>query len=110
MCLTSDTEVPAYFGCTADRRAKGACNLVQYSAPLPTQFRYFTDPTIGGRSAVSDYCPLYTSYRECSDTAAPSGERNFRGETFGEGSYCFESSLSQHIDNYYTNYWDYQGE
>ena len=54
MCAVSNS-----VGCTADRRAKGGCNLVTWNGPLPAQFQYFNDPTLGGELPVMDYCPYY---------------------------------------------------
>ena len=93
-------------GCTADHRARGQCNLVTYSTDLPTQYRYFTDPKVGGSLAEADYCPHYRSFTSgaCEVAAnAPTarGNRNYRAETYGAGAYCSgPSSLSQTVDGY----------
>lgn len=103
MCTTMDSDESSFFGCSSGRRAQGQCNLIRHSADLPAQFQYFSDPRLGGRTAVYDYCPLYAATKDCSNPAdAWPSSNNFRGETYGEGAFCFESSFSQAINGYVT--------
>ena len=100
MCTVTNEQ-----GCTADGRARGVCNLVTYSSDLPTPYQYFSDATLGGSLAESDYCPHYRSYAtgncgSASNAPAALGQRNYRAESYGLGAYCTGSSLSQVVDGY----------
>ena len=74
---------PGYFcteeraeGCSLGRTSVSYCNLQEYDAPLPLQYRYFqhaadfrTDPErtvtpshMGGGDALDDYCPTWVPY------------------------------------------------
>eukprot|EP00002_Diphylleia_rotans_P010037 TRINITY_DN2042_c0_g1_i10.p1 TRINITY_DN2042_c0_g1~~TRINITY_DN2042_c0_g1_i10.p1 ORF type:complete len:668 (+),score=88.44 TRINITY_DN2042_c0_g1_i10:102-2105(+) len=79
--------------CSADSRYKAICSLAKYSEPLPTKYQYFTDPTLGGLSQTTDYCPIPSPYEGCQDTTTPSLEasiyRGIRGEKYCQDCYCF---------------------
>jgi len=89
-------------GCTADHKAKGACNLISYTSDLPTSYQWFpSDPTSGGNLATADYCPYFAAYSngDCDATAnAPAA--NYRAESYGASSLCFNSSLMQPVGGY----------
>ena len=61
---------PGYFcteagaeGCSLGRTSVSYCNLQEYTAPLPPQYRYFQEqPKLGGGDALDDYCPTWVPY------------------------------------------------
>lgn len=87
---------PGTKGCTVDRSAMGYCNLIRHRSELPTPVRYFADSHFGGSDALADYCPHVAAYANgvCSDSRNQPEDAAF-GESFGENSKCFESSLVQ---------------
>ena len=60
-----------------------------------------------------DYCPVYavtTGNRVCAAPEnAPDASLNFGAETYGEGSFCFQSSLRQEIGGFVTTSIDLHG-
>jgi len=89
--------------CTPDHRAKGYCNMVNYGGSLPTEYQYFTDATKGGSLVQADYCPYYNGWANgACDATANAPTSNYRAESFGQGSMCFETSLSQVVNGYTT--------
>lgn len=89
--------------CTADRNAKGYCNIAMYSASIPAGFQYFQDPTVGGRDTYADYCPFYRAYsngdcRNIGLTLTTIDTDNWL-EVAGASSKCFQSSLSKKGSN-----------
>ena len=91
-------------GCTPGHKAKGYCDLTTYSGALPSQYQYFTDPTLGGSMETADYCPHYRAFSNnagtgtllCSDgTLQPAANDNPRGEVFGGTSSCFDTQVLQ---------------
>uniref|UniRef100_A0A7S2G2H4 Leishmanolysin-like peptidase n=1 Tax=Haptolina brevifila TaxID=156173 RepID=A0A7S2G2H4_9EUKA len=55
------TEVQSAEACTVDRMAVGRCTLRQHTSPIPPPFRYFGDPSLGGRP-IEDYCPVVSPF------------------------------------------------
>ncbi|CAJ1006231.1 putative Leishmanolysin [Leishmania naiffi] len=53
-CNTTESS----YRCPTHRLRLGTCGIVTYDKPLPTYFRYFTKPSVGGRSTFMDYCPI----------------------------------------------------
>jgi hypothetical protein len=62
--------------CTPDLTGYGPCTTYRYSATLPTYFRYFSDPTIGGQS-FTDGCPRAVEYgnRGCMTNSLPQNDQ-----------------------------------
>jgi hypothetical protein len=85
--------------CSFDRAGYGPCRVGKYQSNLPTQFTYFSDPTMGGVADLADYCPVYTAYTNalCRDSVnAKTASYNKAGESYGASgrpSKCFTSSL-----------------
>uniref|UniRef100_A0A7S1CD33 Leishmanolysin-like peptidase n=1 Tax=Bicosoecida sp. CB-2014 TaxID=1486930 RepID=A0A7S1CD33_9STRA len=79
--------------CTVDRRAGGHCLLFDLDTPPPTMYRYFEDASKGNPSTDADHCPVVSAYsnRLCTDTRGLPNT-NVVGETFGDTSYCFDST------------------
>jgi hypothetical protein len=88
--------------CSPDRRARGVCSLSDYTANLPSEYQYFSDPKKGGAQELVDYCPVTQSFTngDCRNTAnAPTG-RNYQGVSYTDSSRCVESSIYQVVDGY----------
>ena len=102
-CNSSDADVPATWGCTPDHHSLGQCNLAAFPGALPPEYQRFGDGTLGGAMEVADYCPFHRSYTRAGggsshcDVASNVPERNFRAESYGPSSLCFESTLLQPI-------------
>ena len=90
-------DVQGQQGCTNDARAKAYCNLASYASSLPSGYRYFSnDPTLGGSTAVADFCPYMSAYSngECDvPTNAPAPSSNYRAETYGARGRCVPCQL-----------------
>ncbi|RNF15776.1 GP63 group I member a protein [Trypanosoma conorhini] len=98
-CLTNGvTEYPEMFCtspdnpllCTSDRLALGYCAIYTHQNALPAQFRYFTNPKIGGTySNLMDYCPYIEDYfnTRCLDGSA----RIMPGSRVGPLARCFKT-------------------
>ena len=85
-------------GCTPGHRARGYCDISTYSSSLASHFQYFTDATTGGGMQEADFCPHMSAYSngECHASGnAPS--TNYRAESYGADSSCFDTSLSEVI-------------
>lgn len=54
------TSLDGGYSCTNDRLGMGPCSVTHFIMPngLPSYFRYFTDPRLGGASPLMDYCPI----------------------------------------------------
>ncbi|KAK7199349.1 major surface protease gp63 [Novymonas esmeraldas] len=74
--------------CASDRLGVGDCNIVNYDLPLPPQFQYFSDATIGGADAIMDYCPYVVPYAE---TRCFFDGRELNGSVYGAMSRCFDA-------------------
>lgn len=82
-------------GCTVDRRAVGACSGVA-GQTVPTEFSYFTDPSVGSISPIqTDYCPYIKAFsnRICSDTSENTATAAEFGRVYGADSLCATSTL-----------------
>jgi leishmanolysin len=86
-------------GCNGHRTAGGHCTYVGWTNSLPIEFRYFTDPTIGGDSAWNDYCPVYEGYsnRYCHDSSQTFPVDAY-GEVMGPNSYCWDLTGGDRVD------------
>eukprot|EP01130_Rhizamoeba_saxonica_P018441 TRINITY_DN9231_c0_g1_i1.p1 TRINITY_DN9231_c0_g1~~TRINITY_DN9231_c0_g1_i1.p1 ORF type:complete len:1382 (-),score=311.07 TRINITY_DN9231_c0_g1_i1:39-4184(-) len=92
-CSSSSTE-----GCTADRAAKGRCNVRDYGTSLPIEYQYIDgSESLGGPSYV-DYCPFIEGY---SNTYCQNSEDSgyYSWETFSDSSLCFEGTVSSSSRN-----------
>eukprot|EP01113_Clastostelium_recurvatum_P001673 TRINITY_DN1067_c0_g1_i4.p1 TRINITY_DN1067_c0_g1~~TRINITY_DN1067_c0_g1_i4.p1 ORF type:complete len:686 (-),score=137.85 TRINITY_DN1067_c0_g1_i4:52-2109(-) len=91
-CNTDNTET-----CMPDLYAKGLCSTVPNPVvPIPSPFQYFSDPSKGGASSLSDYCPIALPYQDgwCTNTSLQSGNKVFNtGEKYTDTSRCFMSTL-----------------
>lgn len=77
--------------CTFDRTGYGICNLVTYNQPLPSQFQYFSDPSLGGIDTLSDYCPYTQSNTLCIQSYGSGNSalgRNLNDLAAGGETYC----------------------
>ena len=86
--------------CSISRTIKSSCYLVNYQSSIPYKYRYFGNSTYGGFWAAN-YCPIpldYTSgayeYDFFPNHCLYGTSSGAYGETIGENSYCFMSSLS----------------
>merc|ERR1711939_1157985 len=82
------------------KQALGYCNLMRHSQPVPSEFRYFGDPTVAGSYVDPDYCPRATERRfsDCTDlnNVGKSFMGNSRaGSKVSAESRCFVSSLTK---------------
>ncbi|KAK7199264.1 major surface protease gp63 [Novymonas esmeraldas] len=74
--------------CASDRLSVGFCYLVNYDLPLPSQFQYFSDVTLGGTDVRMDFCPYLQSF---SETKCSSNGRFLNGSVYGARSRCFDA-------------------
>ena len=85
--------------CGSSRTVKSRCYITEYSN-IPSQYQYFSDKSLGGFFAA-DYCPvplLYESSNDYYPNHCQVGKKNSSyayGETIGNDSLCFMSSLIQ---------------
>ncbi|ESL05384.1 hypothetical protein TRSC58_06969 [Trypanosoma rangeli SC58] len=98
-CLTNGvTQYPEMFceatgnllECTSDRLGLGICKIIGYDNPLPTQFQYFRDSRLGGRSNdLMDYCPFIVSHK---NTGCVDGDAHVMpGSRIGPRSRCLKT-------------------
>jgi hypothetical protein len=100
-------------GCTHDYMAKGFCNKLTWSGnipvtsyssstSLPSYFRYFSSATVGGGTAMANFCPTYVAYSngDCTESSNynPSID-GLLGNQYGSYGRCFTSSVLT------TQYW-----
>ncbi|KAK7199217.1 major surface protease gp63 [Novymonas esmeraldas] len=74
--------------CASDRLSVGVCNLVNHDLPLPSQFQYFADGTLGGADVKMDYCPFV---QPLSNTKCFFDGRFLNGSVYGAMSRCFDA-------------------
>ncbi|KAK7199204.1 major surface protease gp63 [Novymonas esmeraldas] len=74
--------------CASDRLGVGHCRLVNHDLPLPPQFQYFSDATLGGADVKMDYCPFVQPYDE---TKCFFDGRELKGSVYGAMSRCFDA-------------------
>ncbi|KAK7196020.1 major surface protease gp63 [Novymonas esmeraldas] len=74
--------------CTSDRLGVGDCNVVNHDLPLPPQFQYFSDDTLGGEDEEMDYCPYVETF---SNTKCFFDGRKLNGSVYGARSRCFDA-------------------
>ena len=92
---TRFVDVNSHQACTVDRRAVGACSAVAGQS-VPTEFSYFTDPSVGSVSPIqTDYCPYIKAFsnRVCSDVSQNTGNSADFGRVYGPDSLCASSTL-----------------
>ena len=85
--------------CSSSRTIKSSCFMVNYINNIEKEYQYFSNPNLGGY-IPANYCPIpYESYS--SNNYYPNhckygnkDSSNNYGETIGENSFCFISSLS----------------
>lgn len=98
------TKRGSFSTCFAGRTSKGMAFIKTYTDDLPTEFRYFGNPKLGG-NYLDDFCPVaYSSdldggYDSGSCWIGKSGYSVGLGETIGADSNCFYSSLTFSNDN-----------
>ncbi|ESL06304.1 leishmanolysin, partial [Trypanosoma rangeli SC58] len=71
--------------CTYDRLSLGRCEHSSESEPLPPEFQYFDDPTLGSAESM-DHCPYVTEIEEsgCTD----GNTETIPGSFIGPSSRC----------------------
>ncbi|KAK7199431.1 major surface protease gp63 [Novymonas esmeraldas] len=74
--------------CASDRLSVGDCNIIKYDSPLPPQFQYFADATLGGADVKMDYCPFVQPF---SDTKCSFDGQFLKGSVYGARSRCFDA-------------------
>lgn len=64
---------------------------------LPSEFRYFEDPTHGATLSQADYCPLFSPYDngDCTNIDYQPVANGY-AESYGEGGICVTSALRLH--------------
>ncbi|KAL9656515.1 hypothetical protein ABK040_005277 [Willaertia magna] len=75
--------------CVYHLRDKGVCDLQQFTNSLDGFYRYFSDPTLGGRIPWFDYCPYNRNKIMCNDKT----QSKRSAEVFNSNSACFEGNL-----------------
>jgi hypothetical protein len=84
--------------CSQSRTSKGFCGIYQYTSSIPSQYQYFSEPSIGGFSPAN-YCPVTnvdnsdTDYYPSNCKVGTSTLNGDYGEVMGSNSFCFLSSL-----------------
>jgi hypothetical protein len=82
--------------CTADRRGRGYCNVMEHASWPPYSKRYFNYPQDKwGGSEAMDYCPIIVPYanKVCTD-ASNRDVYNVYGNAYGDNSRCFTSNIA----------------
>ncbi|KAK7199250.1 major surface protease gp63 [Novymonas esmeraldas] len=74
--------------CSSDRLGVGPCNFAHHPSPLPPQFQYFSDATLGGEYEEMDYCPYVQPF---SETKCSFDGRFLNGSVYGAKSRCFDA-------------------
>ncbi|KAK7199221.1 major surface protease gp63 [Novymonas esmeraldas] len=74
--------------CASDRLGVGHCRLVNRDLPLPPQFQYFSDATLGGEDEEMDFCPYPEPY---TDTKCSFDGSILNGSVYGARSRCFDA-------------------
>ncbi|KAK7199363.1 major surface protease gp63 [Novymonas esmeraldas] len=74
--------------CASDRLSVGFCYLFNHDSPLPPQFQYFSDATLGGADVRMDYCPYIEPYAE---TKCSFDGGILKGSVYGARSRCFDA-------------------
>jgi hypothetical protein len=82
--------------CSHDHLSQGYCHKVQYSTELPERYQYFDDPTVGGGSNYTDFCPIVNTYAngDCRDAANNVSYESQVGEYFSVTSRCFDATIN----------------
>lgn len=85
-------------GCGFDRSYIGECNVVQFSADLPSVYQYFpSSAKKGGQDSLMDYCPIYRLMESGECSSAGNGKIFDRditsGMVFGDSARCFISNV-----------------
>ena len=91
-----------YEVCSPGMLDRGECYIGQYSSSIMYEYQYFGDTKIGGFQPA-DYCPVamsypsetgnYYLYSRCDDEAKKNNLPEDIYQTFGDKSFCFQSSL-----------------
>eukprot|EP00003_Mantamonas_plastica_P032833 TRINITY_DN911_c0_g1_i2.p1 TRINITY_DN911_c0_g1~~TRINITY_DN911_c0_g1_i2.p1 ORF type:complete len:1243 (-),score=259.87 TRINITY_DN911_c0_g1_i2:490-4152(-) len=83
-------------GCSVDRESKATCSIVSYPTnTVPSYYQYFGVSTLGGAKQFADFCAHQTAYASgnCLKTGNGNSQSYLYGETFGDSSRCYMSSL-----------------
>ncbi|EFA78973.1 hypothetical protein PPL_08441 [Heterostelium album PN500] len=78
-------------GCSASRSGIGKAGWVTYKKSLPDASQHFTNPRVGGTSAIYDNCVWNKPDEYCFDTSRHS---KYEDEIMGANSFCFKQLLS----------------
>lgn len=90
--------------CSLDKKAKGYCEIVQWTEIPRSEFQYFQDKTKGGFFKEMDFCPIVRKYAngDCGDDTYNQGAPGSAfGEKYGVESRCIVNTLVQ--DGYKIN-------
>jgi len=102
-------------GCDATHTSVARCSQYKFKSPLPEEFQYFSDPTLGGRNEQMDYCPVYGALEfsfdgandglgsggpeslelDCSDAGLQAAPFAYKVETFGQDGRCFDTNFER---------------
>ncbi|KAK7199154.1 major surface protease gp63 [Novymonas esmeraldas] len=74
--------------CASDRMSVAFCSIINHPSPLPPQFQYFADVTLGGADADMDYCPYV---EPLSESKCSFDGRFLNGSVYGARSRCFDA-------------------
>ena len=100
-CNSLNVPSGAAEGCTPDGTARGYCDLRTHSSDLPAAYQYFpSNARLGGSMQTADYCPHYKAYSNghCA-VAANAPSTNYRAESYGATSKCFQVSMTQRLSS-----------
>ncbi|KAK7200596.1 major surface protease gp63 [Novymonas esmeraldas] len=76
------------YTCTSSRLALGRCQMSNQTSPLPPQFQYFSDATLGGNDPLMDYCPYVRAFVKAKCTH---DGNTLKGSVFGVMSRCLDA-------------------
>jgi hypothetical protein len=73
--------------------AKGSCTLVESESDFPPKYQYYSNPKLGGRIMLADYCPYMISYSD-GDCRYNEPKQDLLVEEYGSSSRCFQSRVT----------------
>ncbi|PBJ72190.1 surface protease GP63 [Trypanosoma cruzi cruzi] len=84
--------------CTYDRLSLGRCDLKRHDEALPEEYRYFSDPRVGGDDPYMSRCPYVEEY---SNGGCTNGNPSVMpGSVVGPNSRCVKGQELQFDDKY----------
>jgi hypothetical protein len=86
--------------CSISKTLKSSCFITEYKSRIPLYYQYFSSPYLGG-FWTAEYCPvplkIYSETKDYFPNHCQVGTSTLSkeyGETIGDNSFCFMSSLS----------------